>query len=157
MKIYTDGAVSNNGSVNSIGGWAYVIINDDDKIIKSNHGKVNGATNQQMELTAVIKACEENFGNIIQEKNNPFVVIPVQIYCDSAYVVNCFLQNWWTKWEKNGWQNSKKQSISNKNLWERLIPFYKKCSINFIKVKGHTGEDKWNEFVDNLAVQARLK
>ena len=45
---------------------------------------------------------------------------------------------------------------SNKQLWEHLIPYFVSPQIEFLKVKGHDG-NKWNEYVDKLAVAARLK
>jgi len=55
----------------------------------------------------------------------------VHIHSDSAYIVNCFLEGWWERWEKNGWRNSQKQAVAN-------------------KVAGHSG-DLLNERVDALA------
>jgi len=32
----------------------------------------------------------------------------VHIHSDSAYIVNCFRERWWERWEKHGWRNSQK-------------------------------------------------
>ena len=51
-------------------------------------------TNNRMELFAVISgigALKEPCG--------------VDIYSDSAYVVNAFNQNWIENWQTNGWKN----------------------------------------------------
>ena len=70
---------------------------------------------------------------------------------------NCINQKWYEKWFRNGWINSKKEPVANRELWENL--FYlldvleKTSKVKFIKVKGHSGND-WNEQVDRLAVSA---
>ena len=147
IKLYCDGAASNNGKENAIGGWAFAIIKNDE-IVYSESGKEIGATNQMMELQAMIAGCE-------YIRNHHLEDCLVDIYSDSAYIINCFNQNWWCNWEKNDWKNSKKEPVANKELWELLIPSFKKINYTFNKVKGHDG-DPSNEYVDKLAVQARL-
>ncbi len=139
--IYTDGACSNNPGV---GGWGCVLIFSDEKTtyIRKISGYSSLTTNNQMELQAIISAllalkkpCELN------------------IYSDSAYVVNAFNQNWIENWQKNGWKNAKKEEVSNKDLWLTLIESLKQHNYTFIKVKGHNG-DKYNEICDTLATTA---
>ena len=148
IKLYCDGAASNNGKESAIGGWAFAIIKDGE-VIYSESGKQIGATNQMMELQAMITGCKR--AKLFQYREN----IPINVYSDSAYIINCFNQNWWCNWEKNNWLNSKKEPVANRELWEQLIPFFKDIFFTFNKVKGHMG-DKHNEYVDKLAVQARL-
>ena len=145
-EIYCDGATSGNGKEDAPGGWSYVILKDG-SLVSKNSGGEKGTTNQRMELTAAIKACEE------LEKMDS--TANVDIYSDSAYLTNCFLQSWWEKWQNNGWRNSKKEPVANQDLWEKLIPFFmKKPQYNFIKVRGHAG-NLWNEEVDKMAVRAK--
>ena len=54
----------------------------------------------------------------------------------------------------NGWINSKKEPVANKELWLQLIPYFENPLFSFLKVKGHNG-DKFNELADELAVKAR--
>ena len=55
-KLYTDGACSNNGKVGAIGGWAYAIVDaETDQLVDSSAGRSEGTTNQQMEITSLIK------------------------------------------------------------------------------------------------------
>ena len=77
----------------------------------------------------------------------------VAIYSDSAYVVNAFQQKWLEKWQKNGWQNSKKEPVANQDLWQKLLPLMSKNRVKLLKVKGHAG-DAYNERCDELARQA---
>ena len=54
INIYTDGSC-----IGQKGGWAYIIINDEENII-SNSGRVpKNANNNRMELTACLKAIEK--------------------------------------------------------------------------------------------------
>ena len=143
MEIYTDGATSNNGYENSYGGWAYVII-DNDKIIAQGCGNNFGVTNNFCELTAIIEACE--YAKSIEGNHI--------IYSDSSYCINCYEQKWYKKWLKNGWISSTKKPVANKELWKKLIPFFEDEHFNFAKIKGHD-TNKWNNYVDKLAVQAK--
>ena len=145
-EVYTDGATTGNGSAYATGGWAYVILKDG-RIVSENSGGEIGTTNQRMELTAALRACEEI------DKMDGFAT--VRLYSDSAYLINCFKQNWWKSWRANGWKNSKKEPVANQDLWEKLIYFFMKApGYDFIKIRGHAGHE-YNELVDRLAVRAK--
>lgn len=145
MKIYTDGATSKNGYEGSKGGWAWVIVNDNNQIVIQGVGSAKEITNNQCELMALIEACEA-----AERLNGSF-----NVYSDSAYCINCYQQKWYKKWQANGWVNSKKEPVANQELWEYLIPYFENSNFNFIKVKGHA-DDYWNNYVDRRAVEARL-
>ena len=145
-EVYTDGAVSANGSANAPGGWAYVILKDG-RLVSQNSGAEKGTTNQRMELTAVLRACEE------VEAMDGFAT--VKLYSDSAYFIRCFKENWWKNWRANGWKNSKKEPVANQDLWEKLIYFFMKApGYDFVKVKGHA-DCLYNNLVDEMAVRAK--
>lgn len=147
-EIYCDGAASFNGKDNAPGGWAYVILKDGHLISQNSGGEV-GTTNQRMELTAMLKACEE------LEAMDGFAT--VKVYSDSAYCIRCFKENWWKNWRVNGWRNSKKEPVANQDLWEKLIFFFMKApGYDFVKVRGHQGVH-WNEEVDKMAVAAKMR
>lgn len=150
-EIYCDGATSNNGRSDAIGGWAYVVLEVNGTTrteIHRDSGRVDNATNQQMELTAAIRACNK----LCAISKNFMQVV---IYSDSAYLVNCYNQHWWKAWILNGWINSQKQPVKNKELWEQLIPYFKQSPrFIFVKVKGHSN-NKFNNMVDEMAVAAR--
>ena len=145
MIVYTDGATSNNGYEGARGGWAYVVL-EEDKIIKEESGYVPEATNNRCELIALINACKA-ICNIWGEHI---------IYSDSAYCVRCWKEKWYEKWERNGWKTSNKTPVANQELWRELIPFFRNSLLKFEKVSGHSG-NKWNEYVDKLAVEAKEK
>ena len=149
IKIYTDGATSGNGKADAIGGWAYIVLNDNNEIISQNSGYITKATNNICELTAILMGCEA-----VKDTTEA-----VTIYSDSAYCINCYQDQWYLKWQKNGWLNSKKQPVANRELWEKLIHYFDDSRFSFKKVKGHSGNATeaayWNELVDKMAVSAR--
>ena len=133
--LYTDGACSGNPG---IGGWAFVLKYKNAE--KQVSGGEEQTTNNRMELTAVIRGLEA-----LKEKCD------VKIYSDSAYVVNAFVNDWLTPWQLNGWKNSQKKEVLNKDLWEKLLSLTKFHKVEFIKVKGHA-DNELNNLCDKMAV-----
>ena len=136
--IYCDGACSGNQFENNKGGWGAILKFKNHK--KEIFGGEVNTSNQRMEL----KACIEALKNL---KNNHY---PIAVYSDSAYLINCMQKKWYKKWQVNGWKNTKKNIVENKDLWEQLIELIQKMEISFHKVKGHTGLEL-NEKADALA------
>lgn len=152
-RIYCDGSCRGNGSENAVGAWGYIIITDEDSIVYHEHGVEYNTTNQRMELQACIMACDRLFQNYFIPNDR------VYIYTDSAYLHNCYAQGWYRNWRRNGWVNAKKQAVANRDLWERLIPYFENIAFSFTKVKGHVGhstDEKWNDYVDNIVQSATL-
>jgi ribonuclease HI len=147
FEIYTDGSTRGNGQDGAVGAWAYVVLVDGEKTVQDCKAEIN-TTNQRMELTAAAEALEYLFYNEICV---PFDSI--KIYTDSAYLHNCVKQKWYVNWQNNGWKNSKKEPVANRDLWERLIQYFEMPEVEFVKVKGHAA-DKWNNHVDELAQSA---
>ncbi|MFC4767635.1 ribonuclease HI [Effusibacillus consociatus] len=138
--IYTDGACSGNPGP---GGWGAVLIYGD--VTKEISGGEKVTTNNKMELTAPIEA--------LKRLKEP---CKVKLHSDSAYLINCFKEKWYVGWEKNGWVNSKKEPVANKELWQELLRLIRIHDVEWIKVKGHSG-DYWNERCDELARAAAPK
>lgn len=134
VVIYTDGACSGNPG---IGGWGAVLFHGNTK--KEISGFEENTTNNQMELMAAIKALEK-------------LKMPceVELYSDSAYLINAFKENWITAWQMNGFKNANKKPVANVELWKRLIEFNQIHKITWIKVKGHA-DNKYNNRCDELA------
>lgn len=132
--IYTDGACSGNPGP---GGWGCLLLYGEEK--RELCGGEPLTTNQRMELQAAIAA--------LQALKQP---CQVQLYSDSAYLVNAFRQKWLEKWQKNGWKNSKKEPVVNQDQWQELLRLTAIHQIEWLKVKGHHG-DQYNERCDELA------
>jgi ribonuclease HI len=150
-EIYTDGATSGNGYEGAQGGWAWLILNESEDIIQKGKGHIDNATNNICELAAVIEACTYAWRNINPFDRNPTFII----YSDSAYIINCYKQRWYKKWQTNGWINSKKQPVANKDYWKLLIPYFEDSRFFFEKVEGHA-DNIYNNLVDEMAVEAKF-
>ena len=135
VTIYTDGACSGNPGP---GGWASILMAGGAK--KELSGGEANTTNNRMELMAVIEG--------LRALKRP---CKVDVYSDSAYVVNAFSQNWIDKWVRNGWKNSAKAEVANSDLWKELIDLTSKHNVTFHKVKGHA-DNEFNNRCDELAV-----
>ena len=129
VTLYTDGACSGNPGR---GGWGAILIYGSYR--KELSGGEQVTTNNKMELTAVIKG--------LKALNEP---CEVEVYSDSAYVVNAFLQDWISGWIRRGWKN-----VKNIELWNELIALTEKHKVHFNKVKGHA-DDELNNRCDELA------
>jgi ribonuclease HI len=138
VVVYCDGACSGNQYSNNAGGWGAVLKYGDRH--KEIYGGERNTTNQRMELTACIKALEQIDPSFSE----------VDVYSDSAYLVNCMNKKWYENWQRNGWKNYKKQPVENKDLWERLLKLLSGKTVTFTKVTGHSGLEL-NELADKLA------
>lgn len=134
VTIYTDGACSGNPGP---GGWGAILMYNDVK--KEISGGEKNTTNNQMELTAAIEA--------LKQLKVPCEVV---LYSDSAYLINCFTNNWLEGWKKKKWVNSKREPVKNRELWEELDRLSGIHSITWIKVKGHA-DNEYNNRCDELA------
>jgi ribonuclease HI len=135
--VYSDGACSGNPGP---GGWGAVIIDGGRE--REISGGEPSTTNQRMELRAVIEALRAIPGRR-----------RVAVYSDSAYVVNCFRERWYARWQKNGWKNSQNKPVGNRDLWEALIALADRHDVSWHKVAGHAGVPL-NERADRLACAA---
>ena len=138
LKIYTDGACSGNPGP---GGWGAIIIGDDGEFELC--GGESDTTNNRMELLGPINALKK----ISEERaaDGP----EIEIFTDSSYVKNG-ITSWVQKWEKNGWKNSSKGAVKNKELWIELRNQVVRHKVTWRWVKGHSGDD-YNERADELA------
>ena len=137
VDIYTDGACSGNPGN---GGWGAVLIYKETE--KQISGAEKDTTNNKMELLACIKALE-----MLKFPCN------VDLYSDSAYVVNSFLQGWLESWKTNAWRTADKKPVKNLELWQKLDELCGTHQVTWHKVKGHA-DNKYNNICDRLAVAA---
>lgn len=144
FEVYSDGSTRNNGRADAVGAWAYVVLNNGEKAHQDCRAEI-GTTNQRMELIAAAEALEYLFHNEIAAPFDRVIV-----YTDSAYLHNCVTQKWYINWQNNGWRNSKKEPVANRDLWERLVKYFEMPEVEFVKVKGHA-DNEWNNYVDALA------
>ncbi|HLV09628.1 MAG TPA: ribonuclease HI [Halanaerobiales bacterium] len=133
VYLYTDGACSGNPGP---GGYAALIIRGNST--KEVTGYQPETTNNRMELMAVIEGLKKI------DKGSA-----VKLISDSTYVLKG-LKEWLNNWKMRGWKTAGNKPVKNRDLWIRLDELIKDYNIEFVKVKGHSG-DQYNEFVDTLA------
>ena len=143
--VYADGASSNNQEAIRIGAYAAAIFKQvDGKAYKKDiSGMVAGATNNQMELQAVIEALKSIA--LIEKNDNR----DVTVRSDSLYVITGITE-WLKDWKANGWRTKDKKPVKNKDLWlcmDALIPSF---NLKVEKIEGN-GSDKWNMYCDRMA------
>ena len=134
VTIYTDGACSGNPGP---GGWGAILIYKDTQLELS--GYEARTTNNRMELLAPIQA--------LRKLKEPCAV---QVYSDSAYLVNAFRQHWLENWVRRNWVKSDKKPVENQDLWKEILDLTKMHQIEWIKVKGHA-DNPLNNRCDELA------
>jgi ribonuclease HI len=131
-EVYTDGSCLGNPGR---GGWG--VVSDNFKLCA---GQPN-TTNNQMEMTAVVKALEECL-----HRN----YLDVRIYTDSNYVKQGITQ-WIHNWKRNGWKTSSGGDVKNKELWIQIDTLRGQMKkVEWRWVKAHNG-NPLNEEVDKLA------
>jgi len=136
VEIFCDGACSGNPGP---GGYAAILrYNGREKEISGSEGHT---TNNRMELTAAIEA----FRSLTRPCR-------VAITTDSQYLVKGITE-WIHGWQRKGWQNSKKEPVLNRDLWEELLRLTAQHSITWHWVRGHAGHAE-NERCDSLAREA---
>ena len=102
--IYTDGACSGNPGP---GGWGSILMYKGNK--KEISGGLPDTTNNIMEITAVLEALK-----MLKYE------CEVEVYSDSAYVVNAFNNGWIYNWKRNNWKTADKKPVKNQELWKEL-------------------------------------
>jgi ribonuclease HI len=133
IEIYTDGGCRGNPG---IGGWGAILRFGPHE--KELSGFAPETTNNQMELTAVIKALEA--------LTRP---CEVDLYSDSKYLRDGMTQ-WLANWKKNGWKTAAKKPVKNVELWKAIDDLSQLHQVSWHWVKGHAGHPE-NERCDALA------
>ncbi len=134
VTIYTDGACSVNPGP---GGWGCVLIFNG--VEKEFSGFENDTTNNRMEMLAVIQA--------LSKLKEP---CEIDLYSDSAYVVNAFIKDWITSWQQKDWKNAEKKPVKNVDLWKQMLGLVNTHKVTWHKVKGHSNVE-YNNRCDALA------
>ena len=134
VEIYTDGSCSKNPGP---GGYGAILMCDGTE--KEISGGAAVTTNNRMELQGPIEALK-----LLKE---PCVV---DLYSDSAYVVNSFDKGWIYNWAKNGWKKND-GPLKNVDLLQELYALCGRHKVTWHKVKGHA-DNQYNNRCDRLAV-----
>ena len=138
VELYTDGACSGNPGP---GGWAYLLRHKNSGEVEEKFGTELEATNNRMELTAVIQG--------LQSLAQPSTV---ELYSDSVYVVKG-LNEWLDNWLQKNWRTSARKPVKNADLWRILDELRKVHELHVNWVRGHDNHPE-NERCDFLATSA---
>lgn len=136
--VFTDGSSTGRWGP---GGWAWALAGADDQPTGVEASGGDGwTTNQRMEMLAAHEAVKATPGLLL-------------VVSDSAYVVNCFTQEWWKGWDRREWRK-----VANTDLWQPFIAdvLDRGGEVRFAWIKGHSGHPM-NDHVDALAKAARAQ
>lgn len=137
INIHADGACKGNPGP---GGWGAVVeVGDKQRCIG---GRENLTTNQRMELKAAVEALRHVEGS---GRN-------IRLLTDSQYVQKG-MSEWLPNWKAKHWKTSNKKPVANADLWKELDALAGRHSIEWLWVKGHSG-DPGNDLADSLASRA---
>lgn len=148
IKLFTDGGSRNHGNKrgqhvrkDDKAAWAYLIRVGDKKITGT--GGEWGATNNRMEIMALINALQKLIENQWQEQ-------AIIATLDSHYVLDPITKGWLYGWRRRGWTTSTGKTVANMELWQellRLLPQFR--NLQFQWTKGHA-DNLGNNIVDEL-------
>lgn len=125
LRIYTDGGCAGNQDDENLGGWGAIM--EFGPAVRELYGAQKNTTNNRMEMTALLEALRA-----IKKENQV-----IQVFSDSAYLIDCFRKKWYVSWQKNGWITTAKKPVENQDLWKELLRYLDIHDMTFYRVKGH--------------------
>ncbi|WFD22143.1 ribonuclease H [Malassezia equina] len=142
LDVYTDGSSLGNGTGSSTAG--YGVYWADERYHHLNQAcRLAGPvqTNNRAELTAILVAL----------RMHPDPSVPLRIWTDSQYAINC-IEKWMSTWRSHNWKRLNGEDVSNKDLLLQIDQAIGRLELRptFEFVKGHDGT-YGNEMADQLA------
>jgi ribonuclease HI len=134
--IYTDGACLGNPGP---GGWAAGILSAGGR--REIAGFEPATTNNRMELRAALEGLRALPAGV-----------EIDLHTDSQYVRNG-MNDWLTRWKRNGWRTADRKPVKNGDLWRALDEAAQAHHVRWHWVRGHDGDPE-NERCDELANEA---
>lgn len=139
IHLYTDGGLRPDARFpagQGYGGTGFVAVDDAGVVLfEGSTHYPSAVTNQQMELLAAIEGLQQ----VTQHtRERPGLVV---LYSDSAYMLNCHLQNWWFNWiTKSNWRNSANKPVENQSLWRSLLGLSDHAARHYVSRFGPISE-----------------
>jgi ribonuclease HI len=152
LIIYTDGSSKPKPRR---GGYAYRLLwtgaNGEEERFDDNPPGRLGATNNEMELTAVIEALRRVTGSLSPVPKSAYAKIV--IYPDALYVVD-HVYAAEHSWPGADWVKSDGEPVLNPDLWQELVRLKRRAGrVEFRHVKAHKSNPH-NTAVDKLAKES---
>lgn len=149
ITLYTDGGSRNHGNVagghvkaDDPAAWAYLLIAKSLNMKKANSGGEFGATNNRMEIMALLEGLNYLYREGLNERT-------ITVVTDSKYVLDSITKGWLAGWQKNNWKKATGE-LKNVELWQAMANLLPKFSnLDFEWTKGHA-INPGNIFVDEL-------
>lgn len=128
VYLYTDG--SSTGRSDDIGGWGWLLVNEEGAVLGAGAGGDPKTTNNQMELEAAIRGLRACL------RRNLHKTEKIELVSDSQYVL--------------GLAQGIYSPSRNLQLAKEIRQLALQTGCSFRWVRGHSG-DPWNERCDSLA------
>jgi ribonuclease HI len=148
MRVFTDGACSNNGKPDAKAGFAIWFPEKRELSCSQRLPDNEPQTNQRAELSAIRMAV------VILEKAG-YLDEDIVIYTDSEYSMNC-VGKWLPGWISRNWKTSDGKDVLHQDLIKEITSILARFkSHRFVHVRAHTGGSddlsRHNDIVDQMA------
>ena len=142
MLIFTDGSCRRNGKPDCVAGFGVYALDGFKKI-----GYETASTSQRGELYGMLYALDYALHLLESGVEDAYIV------SDSAYIVNCIRDKWYTKWARCGWVTSTGSVVKNQDIWQSIIVLLENIPedrLHIYQIKGHVkdlnvGYEKFKE------------
>jgi ribonuclease HI len=156
IYIFSDGNCKSNGKNNAKAGYSVYFLNTSenydpetrlyDRFNVTKQITSDNPTNNIAELSGI-----KHIFKVLSENIDLFKNISIVIVTDSQYSLNC-ITKWASGWIKNGWVNSKKEPVKNKELIQKILEYKNQIGytldIKFKHTFSHTKEPSNKESLE---------
>ncbi|MFF4603393.1 ribonuclease H [Streptomyces sp. NPDC001339] len=126
-------------------GWAWVVADAQETVIRWEAGPLGAATNNVAELTALER---------LLAATDP--AVPIEIRMDSQYAMKA-VTTWLPGWKRKGWKTAAGKPVANQELVVRIDELLAGRTVEFRYVPAHQVDgDRLNDFADRAASQAAV-
>ncbi|GLW15184.1 ribonuclease HI [Streptomyces sp. NBRC 13847] len=126
-------------------GWAWVVADGKDTVVRWEAGPLGTATNNVAELTALER---------LLTATDP--AVPLEVRMDSQYAMKA-VTTWLPGWKRKGWKTAAGKPVANQDLVMRIDELLTGRSVEFRYVPAHQVDgDPLNDFADRAASQAAV-
>jgi len=148
--VYTDGGcIGNRRDAGCVGGYGFIILDENMEEVHSGGGRDENVTNNIMEMRAVIRGVKR-LKRLLPVSKIDINNVQCIVKTDSRYISDNYYE-YVPTWKKNGWRKRNGGAVLNRKLWmeiDGLSRGFRSFRISW--VKGHD-TDPYNNRVDEIA------